>query len=429
MIAANYKRLFFLFWVCALPFFMVAQDHDHDHDGHDHDHDDVHATMDETHTDYGDYGDEHGTCGSHEEEYNAAGDAFHHIADANAYHVFGEVYLPLPMMLYAPDAGWNFMLASAFDYNLNHGNGRLAIDRYVLNHGEVMRIKDTSFPMGEEEIECIYHGDEDTYFALYKGQGYELEYKSTLDGGLFGGGLTSFYDFSITKNVFTMLLVLLLMFFVFRAAASGYQKREGQAPKGIQAVVEPVFVFIRDEVAIPFLGHKYEQFFPFLLSIFFFILGLNLIGQIPFFPGSANVTGSLAVTGALAIITFILVNINGNKHYWQHIFWMPGVPIPARILLAFIEFLSLFIKPLTLMLRLAANITAGHIVVFMFIALIFIFGKAGENLLGAGMGTIIAIPLTMFMMAIELVVAFVQAFVFTILAASYLGAAVEEAHH
>ena len=165
-----------------------------------------------------------------------------------------------------------------------------------------------------------------------------------------------------------------------------------------------------------------------LLSIFFFILGLNLFGQVHFF-GSTNVTGNITVTMILAIIVFIIVNINGNKDYWKHILWMPGVPTGVKPLLSVIEIASLFIKPMTLMLRLAGNISAGHVAILSFIGLIFVFGKSGESMVGSGMGTLLAVPLTIFMMAIELLVAFLQAYVFTLLAASYIGAATEEHHH
>ena len=195
-------------------------------------------------------------------------------------------------------------------------------------------------------------------------------------------------------------------------------------------MIEPIFQFIQDDVAKPFLGNKWERFLPFLMSVFFFILGLNLFGQIPFFGGS-NVTGNLAVTLVLAIIAFVITNFNGNGHYWKHILWPDDVPIFVKIILVPVEIMGLFIKPLTLMLRLFANITAGHIVMVVFVSLIFIFGfKENTVSYGAGLGA--AIPsalLTMFMMAIELIVAFVQAFVFTILTASYIGAATEEVHH
>ena len=172
-----------------------------------------------------------------------------------------------------------------------------------------------------------------------------------------------------------------------------------------------------------------KNFCRLLLSLFFFILGLNLFGQIPIFGGS-NVTGNLAVTAVLAIITFVVVTINGNKNYWSHILWMPGVPPIIKILiLTPVEILGMFIKPFTLMLRLFANITAGHIVVLSIVGLIFMFGKMGESTAGAITGGVVAIPLTMFILAIELLVAFIQAYVFILLTASYIGAATEEAHH
>ncbi|RME08418.1 MAG: ATP synthase F0 subunit A, partial [Bacteroidetes bacterium] len=181
-----------------------------------------------------------------------------------------------------------------------------------------------------------------------------------------------------------------------------------------------------DEVAKPFIGNKWEQYLPFLQALFFFILGLNLFGQIPFF-GNSNVTGNLAFTGVLALFTFFVVNLNGNKHYWEHILWMPGVPAWVKVILTPVEFLGLFIKPFTLMLRLAANITSGHIVLVVFVGLIFVFGK-GQ--LAPSIGTAIGSTLlSMFMMSIELLVAFIQAFVFTLLTASYIGAATEEVHH
>jgi F-type H+-transporting ATPase subunit a len=382
----------------------------------------------------------HAACGCHHEEeefpeFNPAATAFHHIGDANAFHVAGDLYVPLPCILYAPDHGLTMMMSSAFEAH-HHGNGEKAIDRYVLVHGEVKRIADPNFPYGEVAIDCISHvvenhdGKEaEVPVVVYGGTCYHLENRSTLDAGVFGGGITSFYDFSITKNVFTMLLVFLVLFLIFRQVAVSYQKRRGMAPKGIQSLMEPVVLFIQDEVAKPFIGPRYEKYLPFLMSIFFFILGLNLIGQIPFFPGSGNVTGNLGVTMVLALFVFFVTSLNGNRHYWKHVFWMPGVPAVIKLILTPVEVLGLFIKPFTLMLRLFANITAGHIVVLSFVGLIFIFGKSGASLGGSLGGAAAAIPLTMFIMAIELLVAFIQAFVFTLLTASYIGAAIEEEHH
>jgi F-type H+-transporting ATPase subunit a len=241
--------------------------------------------------------------------------------------------------------------------------------------------------------------------------------------------MTSFYDFSLTKNVVSMLLISILLGWAFISIAKAYRNRGNLAPSGLQAFIEPIFLFIQDEVAKPFLGHKWEKFLPLLLSFFFFILGLNLFGQVPIFGGS-NVTGNLGVTAVLAIITFVVVTINGNKNYWSHILWMPGVPAVIKILiLTPVEILSMFIKPFTLLLRLFANITAGHIVVLSFVGLIFMFGKLGESTGGLITGVVVSVPLTIFIMAIELLVAFIQAYVFTLLTASYIGAATEEAHH
>jgi F-type H+-transporting ATPase subunit a len=227
-----------------------------------------------------------------------------------------------------------------------------------------------------------------------------------------------------------MLLTCLILFFVFRSVANAATKRRGQAPRGLQNFIEPFVTFIRDEVAKPNIGPKYEKYMPYLLTAFFFILGLNLIGQIPFFPGSANVTGNISITIILALITFIISTFSANKHFWEHTLWMPGVPAVLKILiLTPIEILGVFLKPFTLLLRLFANITAGHIVILSFVSLIFILGKSGASTGGSIAGIAASVPLTLFMMTLELLVAFLQAFIFTMLSASYIGAAVEEPHH
>jgi len=265
-------------------------------------------------------------------------------------------------------------------------------------------------------------------YLCYDDQRYLCDSKSTLDFGLFGGGITSFHDLSITKNVVTMLLIFGLMAWMFFAIARTYKTRDGMAPSGIQNFIEPIFEFIQDEVCKPFLGHRWEQFQPFIMSLFFFILGLNLFGQIPFLGGS-NVTGNLSVTFVLALLAFIVTNINGNKHYWGHIFNMPGVPMGIKLFVVTpVEIMGLFIKPLTLMLRLFGNITAGHMVIVIFVGMIFIFGESGAKPMAAWGTSIGSVLLTIFMMAIELLVAFIQAFVFAILTASYIGAATEEHH-
>ncbi len=382
----------------------------------------------------------HGDCGHpidevKEGEFDAGATAIHHIADANAIHIIGDIYLHLPCFLYAPGHGWTFTTTAAFHAH-HHGSGEVSKDGYVLVHGNVMRIKDPAFAGAEHKIDGYTHKEaaingktKIIYSALINGECKELDVKSTLDGGVVGGGITSFYDYSITRNVFTMIVTALLLFFLFRVAATTAMRREGQAPKGLQNFLEPFYTFIRDDVARPAIGPKYEKYMPFLLSVFFFILGLNLIGQIPFFPGSANVTGNISITIVLAIITFILMLGSTTKHFWAHTLWMPGVPAALKILiLTPVEILSLFLKPFTLLLRLFANITAGHIVIMCFVGLIFIFGKAGTSVGGSVAGAVAAIPLSLFMMAIELLVAFLQAYIFTMLSATYFGMALEGAH-
>jgi F-type H+-transporting ATPase subunit a len=371
-------------------------------------------------------------------KYDPVGTVMNHISDANEFHIWKGVHIPLPCFLYAPGEPtkkWTFLSSGKFEH------GHKAIDRYVINHGRVNRIADASFPMGEVHIEGV-HGKEEmqlvkgkekeveVFYAHYQGKEYKLEKPSTLDGGMMGGGITSFYDFSITKNVFTMMLAALLLILIFSSVRNGYRKNEGQAPSGIQSFFEPFFVFIRDEVAKPNIGLKhYERFMPFILTLFFFILFCNLLGLMPFFPGGANVTGNLAVTFVLAVFAFVITNINGNRHYWQHIFWMPGIPAWVKTILTPVEVLGLVIKPFSLMIRLFANISAGHIIILSLIGLIFVFGENGTSFGGGVVGAIVGGAFTAFMNLIELLVAFLQAFVFAMLTASYIGAAVEDGHH
>lgn len=371
------------------------------------------------------------------EGFNPGATAFHHISDQNIYNI-GPFSFPLPCMLYAPEQGWEVFMSSVFQAD-GHGNGTVAYNRYLLFEGSVRRVRSDDFPMGEVEIgeHALFVKTEenadigknvDVVYVCYEGEKYACDNKSTADGGLFGGGVTSFYDFSITKNVATMLIVFLLLGWMFFSIAKAYQVRDGKAPKGLQSFIEPVFLFIQEEVVKPFLGPKWEKYQSFIMALFFFILGLNLFGQVPFLGGS-NVTGNLSVTLVLAVFAFLVTTFSGNKHYWQHVFWMPGIPAWVKTIVTPVEFLGLFIKPLTLMLRLFGNITAGHMVIVIFVGLIFIFGNSGENPAAAWGTSIGSILLTLFMMAIELLVAFIQAFVFAILTASYIGAATEEHHH
>ena len=447
MILRRSIKFLVYFTIISLSITAAAQNHGHDHDHENHSHtesqsSDAHNHHDHDHDDHSGHDhDTHGhdssACGGHH-DFDITATAMHHISDANVYTILDWIRIPLPCIVYSKDAGWDFFMSSVFAPG-HHDDGHYAYNGYVLHMGTIKRILDASFPstgsvvvdgFSIKTIEVEGKEKQESY-VCYGGNRFLLEEKTVWDLGLLGGSITSFYDFSITKNVTSMILLFLLLFFLLRAAAKGYAKRKGSAPKGVQSFLEPVVIYIRDEVAVPFIGEKrYEQFLPLLLSIFFFILGLNLWGQVPFLGGT-NVSGSLTVTMVLALLVFIISNIKGNKHYWQHIFWMPGVPLLVKPLLALIEIMSLFIKPLTLMLRLAGNITAGHIAILSFIGLIFIFGESGKNITGGIVGAVLSTLLTLFMMAIELIVAFIQAYVFTLLSASYIGAAVEEhqEHH
>ncbi len=310
-----------------------------------------------------------------------------HIADSYEWHIttIGEkhVSIPLPVILYSEEKGFDVFLSSKF----HHGH--------------------------------------DAY------KGYEIAHEGDLKGKIVyqndGGEWVRPWDISITKNVTALLISMLILLWVFISVANAYKRRPGQAPTGLQNMLEPLILFIRDDVAKSSIGEKkYERFMPYLLTIFFVIFLNNLMGLIPFFPGGANVTGNIAVTLIFALITFVITSLNGNRNYWGHIFW-PPVPHALKPLMIPIEIIGVFIKPFVLMVRLFANITAGHIIMLGFFSLIFIFGAMSP---AAGYGvSVVTILFTVFMSFLELLVAFIQAYVFTFLSALYIGMAVEEAHH
>ena len=322
------------------------------------------------------------------EEYNATDVIMHHIADAHEWHLatFKEgtpdewhLTIPLPVILYVPErGGLNIFMSSKF-----HENG--VYDGFMLEHGHIYAVNEAG-----EKVDDI-----------------------------------KVLDFSITKNVASMFLSVVLMLLIFGAAARGYSKRKGGAPKGLQSLLEPLIIFVRDDIAKAMIGEKkHERFMPFLLTVFFFIWINNLLGLL---PGAANVTGNLAVTFVLALFALLVINFSGNKYYWEHILWPPGVPVFVKPIMIVIELVGIIAKPFALMVRLFANITAGHIIILSLVSLIFIFGhQYGE---GVGVGTsLVAVPFAIFMYCIELLVAFLQAFIFTMLSALFIGTAVEEHH-
>jgi F-type H+-transporting ATPase subunit a len=225
-------------------------------------------------------------------------------------------------------------------------------------------------------------------------------------------------DLSITKNVAMLLINAVLLVVVFLAVAKGYKTNTGKAPKGIQSFFEPIILFVRDEIVKPNIGHHYEKFLPYMLTLFFFILFGNLLGLL---PGAGNLTGNIAVTLTLALLTFIITNVNGNKAYWSHIFWTPGVPLPLRLVILPVEIIGIFTKPISLTIRLFVAITAGHIVLLSLICLTFIFGS-----IWVGFGSSLIV---LFISLIELLVAGIQAYVFTLFTSLYIGMAIADHDH
>jgi F-type H+-transporting ATPase subunit a len=317
-----------------------------------------------------------------------------HIGDAHEWHLWGEgehaVAIPLPVIIYNKKTGLDIFLSNK------------------LEHGEVYK----GYKLVENKIVEAEEG--------LVGVNDEVENAST-------GKEDGIIDLSITKNVTSLLVSAFLLLWIFLSVAKTYKNRVGKAPKGLQSFMEPLIVFVRDDIAKTSIGPKYEKFMPYLLTVFFFIFINNLMGLVPLFPGGANLTGNIAVCAVLACFTLLIIFANSNAHYWRHIFAMPGVPAWVLIILTPIELLGVVLRPFVLMIRLFANITAGHIIALAFFSLIFIFGEMST---GAGLGVaVLSVAFTVFMGMMELLVAFLQAYVFTLLSAMYFGAAIEEGHH
>lgn len=329
------------------------------------------------------------THGNEHEAFNPGTFIFDHIGDSYDWHIItiGEKHIgiPLPVILYSKNQGLVMFMSG----KLEHGHA-VYKDFKLIAEGE-----------NKGKIVEMVNGEEVLPF-----------------------------DISITKNIAALFFSIFLLLFIFIKAGNMYKKRVNQAPTGIQTFIEPLILFVRDEVAIPSIGkHKYEKFMPYLLTVFFFIWINNMLGLIPIAPGGANVTGNIAVTMVLALITFVITTVNGNKLYWKHIINTPGVPLWLKLpvpLIPFVEFIGLFTKPFVLMVRLFANITAGHIIGLGFLALIFLFGEM-KAYLGYTF-SVVSVFFIIFMTFLELLVAFIQAYVFTFLSALYFGMATEEHH-
>ena len=307
--------------------------------------------------------------------------------------------------------------AHDFTFNVNEETGEhygFSLPVILWDNG-LQVFSSSEFEHGEKTAE--HNG---SYYVLHHEKIYKTDAKGTLTEDEKTGFPTNVrpLDFSITKSVLGIMFVALLMFFLFKGLAKSYAKNNGIA-SGAGRFFEPLVLYVRDEIAIPNIGEKhYKKYMSYLLTIFFFILFLNLLGLMPL---GFNVTGNIAITVSLAILTYLITTFTANKNYWGHIFWMPGVPTPMTFILAPIELLGTIIKPFSLMIRLYANMLAGHVVLMSIIGLMFIFKSWIGSTLSFGLAFALSI--------LEILVAFLQAYIFTMLSALYFGAGNEEHHH
>ena len=240
-------------------------------------------------------------------------------------------------------------------------------------------------------------------------------------------------DLSLTKIVVQIWIVVILMIVIFMSCALWYRKRDekSKVPSGFVGTMEMLVMSIHDDVIRPSIGEKhYRKYAPYLLTIFFLIFFINLVGLFPVFPGGSNVTGNINVTLFLAVCTMLAVNLFGNKEYWKEIFW-PEVPVFLKAypvpLMPVIELFGIFTKPFALMIRLFANMMAGHAVILSFTCVIFLGWTMGDKVFGYGLN-VFGVVMMLFMYALETLVAFVQAYVFTMLSAVFIGQAHKEHH-
>lgn len=302
------------------------------------------------------------------EEFNISEIILHHVKDDHVWHFWdghhGTIFLPV--IVYSSAQGLDIFSSRNF-YDEHHN--LVPYNGYKLENGHIF-LADT----GEEVL-----------------------------------------DLSITKNVAMLFINAILLLLIFTAASRGYVRNRGKAPKGVQSFLEPVILFVKDEIVKPNIGPRYERYLPYMLTLFFFILFGNFLGLL---PGGGNLTGNIAITMTLAVFTFIITNVSGNKHYWKHVLWTPGVPFILRFIILPVEIIGLFTKPFALLIRLFAAITAGHIVILSLLSLGFIFHEYWVG----GMAAVFVV----FINLIEILVAAIQAYVFTLFSSLYIGMAIEE---
>lgn len=333
-------------------------------------------------------------------EFNVTETILHHVKDAHEWHIMElnghpvSIYLPIILL----DNGMKVFSSEVF----YHGEEKTAIDHEGNEHHYIVGSgKGEGYAMYHEKI---YSLDENNELAF--DHGHPVNAKP--------------WDFSLTRNAIATFLGAFVILLLVIPTANFFKKNGAVAPKGIAKFVEPLIIHVRDDMAKANIDeHKYKKFVPLLLTIFFFVWVNNMIGLIPVM--GSNLTGSISLTFVLAIVSLIATLASANKNYWKHIFATPGVPIPLLLIMVPIEIIGIFTKPFSLMVRLFANITAGHIIIIALVCIIFINKHAGW----AGL----SIPMALFISVLELLVAYLQAYLFTMLTALYIGSAVEEAHH
>lgn len=314
--------------------------------------------------------------------YNPTPDILHHILDSYEWHLWGKVSIPLPVILYT-EGNWDIFMSSKF------------------HHGESKVIK------GDRIYKMAHHPEDSNKEIIVEEKGKKI------------------INLSITKNVASMILSTLLLFFLLGKVSRSY-KRKKEAPRGLQSFLEPIILFVREDIIKSNIGPKHEKYTMFLLTVFFFILINNLLGLT---PGAANVTGNISVTFVLSMFTFVIITLSANKGYWKHLINPPGTPLALLPIMIPIEIFGVFTKPFALMIRLFANITAGHIIIFSLISLIFVASDNGVNPAAGWAVAPMSVLFVLFIFLIEILVAFLQAYIFTLLSAVFIGLAVKEENH
>jgi len=353
-----------------------------------------------------------------DESFNPSEFILDHIKDSHEWHVITKedghhVSIPLPIIVYSKNSGLNAFMST----KLAHGH---IYKGFQIQHegpyaGKIIEVGEDFHAEHQQAKE--EHAHEDHAVEASEAHTEESDHQAHSEDEVYLP-----LDFSITKNVAMMFLAALIMLVLFLSVARAYKKQGISEPRGLQGFIEPIILFVQNDIAIPNIGEdKHHKFMPYLLTVFFFIFLNNIMGLIPFPPFGANVTGNIAVTFVLAFITFLITQFSGNKNYWRHIFATPGVPLWLLPIMIPVEIIGMISKPFALMVRLFANITAGHIIVLSLVSLIFIFKAMWVSA--------VSVPFTLFMDVLELLVAFIQAYVFTLLSALFIGLAVVDDHH